>query len=124
MGEYIYSDNVKRSVNGSTSTNPNIIKSNIIRDPHEPKAEKFTYYDNHVKETYSGCGCGKVFQENSDKLLTSTPVVIAVLVIIAAGLFIWCIVNKFGTKVGEKKTTGGGSTMSGGFIDEDSVDII
>ena len=126
MGESIYSDNIKRSVNGSTSTNPNIIKSDIIREPHEPKPEKFVY-DTRLASTERFCGCDETFMENSDKILKAAPVVIGVLIVAALCVLLWIVVKKHCPK---RSTTPDDPTqtdeggMSGGFIDEDAIDII
>lgn len=126
MGESIYSDNIKRSVNGSTSTNPNIIKSDIIREPHEPKAEKFVY-DTRLAGTERFCGCDETFMENSDKILKAGPVVIGILVFAALCVLLWIVVKKYCPKdisitSFQQQTNNEG--MSGGFIDEDAIDII
>lgn len=125
MGESIYSDNIKRSVNGSTSTNPNIIKSDIIREPNEPKAEKFIY-DTRLAGTEQFCGCGDIFMDNSDKILKIGPVVIGILVFAALCVLLWIVVDKYRPKdaTAEPKKEQDNEGMSGGFIDEDAIDII
>lgn len=125
MGESIYSDNIKRSVHGSTSTNPNIIKSDIIREPHEPKAEKFVY-DTRLAGAEHFRGCGNTFMENSDKILKAAPTIIVILVI-AALCVLWFFVKKRslkGDSTASSKQPTESEGMTGGFIDEDTIDII
>ncbi len=126
MGESIYSDNIKRSVNGSTSTNPNIIKSDIIREPNAPAPEKFVY-DTRLAGTEQFCGCDATFMANSDKILDVAPIIIGILVFAALCILLWMIIEKYhpnDAASGKPKEQQNNDGMSGGFIDEDAIDII
>ena len=124
-GESIYSDNIKRSVNGSTSTNPNIIKSDIIQDPPKPKPERFVYDDRLARIPSPSCNCGAVFMENTDKILEIGPIVIGILMFIAVCTLLWIVIKKYRSPVTNIEAKGGSSnTITGGFIDEDAIDII
>ena len=121
MGESIYSENIKRAVNGSTSTNPNIIKSDII---NEPKAERCAC-DTRLAGPETFCGCGDLFVKNTDRLLKIGPVVIGILVFIALCILLWIVIKRCAPKRNSGFSSAPVSqSMQGGFVDEESVDII
>ncbi len=128
-----YSDNINASI-GEKPETPNPY---IPTKTHKPlPQESFKPTDGRLanscgcmlgkKGTKEGaptepfCGCGKVFMENADSIMAYGPIIIIVLVLLAAFLVARIII----VRKGNRDETPATKTMSGGAIDESFDSII
>lgn len=128
-----YSDNIKASIGEKPETpNPYIPTKTYKPLPQE----SFRPTDGRLanscgcmlgkkgtKESGSAehfCGCGKVFMDNAGSIMAYGPIVIIVLVLLAAFLVARIIINR----KGNRDETPATKTMAGGAIDESFDSII
>ena len=128
-----YSDNIRASI-GEKPETPNPY---IPTKTHKPlPQESFRPTDGRLanscgcmlgkKGTKEGaptepfCGCGKVFMENADSIMAYGPIIIIVLVLLAAFLVARIII----VRKGNRDETPATKTMAGGAIDESFDSII
>ena len=130
----IYSDNIRAAV-GEKPETPNPY---IPTKTHKPlPQESFRPTDGRLanscgcmlgkKGTKEGgtqaesfCGCGKAFMDNADSIMAYGPIIIIILVLLAAFLVARIII----VRKGNRDETPATKTMAGGVIDESFDSII
>ena len=129
----IYSDNIKASI----GEKPDSVNPYIPMKTHKPlPRESFRPTDGRLanscgcmlgkkrsgqgNNTESFCGCGKAFMDNAGSIMAYGPIVIVILVLLAAFLVARIIISR----KGNRNETTAAKTMAGGAIDESFDSII